>query len=104
MTHISIPPKTCKKDTCSRVKPRVMFELKDSSIYKLRNLEDLQQNGDPDREVVLVFCNKVFFGFSIGKIDSTGDLLFTISPDGIFSYGIPAKFFVGWAYRSDKIV
>ena len=103
MTHISIPY-VCRKEACSLVNPCVTFQLKDGSTYKLRNIEDLQQNGDPDREVLLVFCNKVFFGFSIGKIDSTGDLLFTISPDGIFSYGIPAKFFVGWAYRSDKIV
>lgn len=102
MTHISIPY-VCRKEACSLVNPCVTFQLKDGSTYKLRNIEDLQQNGDPDREVLLVFCNKVFFGFSIGKIDSTGDLLFKISPDGLFSYGLPAKFFVGWAYRNDKI-
>lgn len=103
MTHISIPPKTCNKTQHLNVEPFVKFKLKDGSIYKLRNLEDLQQHGDPQREMVLIFSNKVFFGYSRGKIDSTGDLLFKISPDGLFSYGLPAKFFVGWAYRNDKI-
>lgn len=102
MTHISIPY-SCNKKTCSLVNPCVTFELKDGSKYKLRTIEELQQHGDPDREVVLVFCNKVFFGYSRGKIDSTGDLIFKSSPDNLWVYGLPSRFFIGWAYRSDKI-
>lgn len=86
------------------VEPIVTFELKDGSKYNLRNLEELQQHGDPERELVLVFCNRVYFGFSLGKIDSTGDLLFKIGRNDLFTYGLPARFFIGWAYRNDKIV
>lgn len=103
MTPTSIPPKTCNKTARLNIEPIVTFELKDGSKYKLRTLEDLQQHVDPLRELVLVFGYRVFFGFSHGKIDSTGDLLLKLNPGDMLFYGIPAKFFVGWAYRSDKI-
>lgn len=81
--------------------PITIFELKDKRRYALRSFAEIQLV-EPDREVVLVFGTKVYFGFTEGRVDADGDLLFKTDRGSLFAYGLPASMLLGWAYADNN--
>lgn len=81
--------------------PLTIFELKDKRRYALRSFAEIPLV-QPDREVILVFGTNVYFGFTEGRVDADGDLLFKTEKGSLFAYGLPASMLLGWAYADEN--
>lgn len=82
--------------------PKTVFELKDKRRYALRSFAELR-NVNPNRKVVLVFSLTVYFGYTEGRVDADGDLLYKSEKNSLFAYGVPARFLTGWAYSDENL-
>ena len=82
--------------------PRTVFELKDKRRYALRSFAELR-NVNPNRKVLLVFSLTVYVGYTEGRVDADGDLLYKSEKNSLYAYGVPASFLTGWAYEDENM-